>query len=180
MAITALCEAEIMSSSYGYYNWPVTFAEDTMSIACQYGAASESSTPLVVMATRYCDPRGEWRESNFSECANFADSTLRNISMVCAVDRACVVIADLNCSQLPLTDLSDITQGIFDSVVQATDSEGQDELNIDEIAQLYENIAEDCGTTMGVMLFCVSFEPLCVNNLLLFISVHLVLSKFGI
>lgn len=85
--VAALCEAERVSSSHGTYSWPVTVAEDSMSIACQYGAANFPSVTLAV-ARRYCDPRGEWRESNTSECATFTDSTIRNISDV----RMCNVI----------------------------------------------------------------------------------------
>ena len=81
----ALCEAEqVVDTSHGTYNWPVTRAEISITLSCQYGAAAEGST-VPAMATRQCDLRGRWSESNFSQCASFTDSTLRNISMVCAV-----------------------------------------------------------------------------------------------
>ena len=69
--------------SHGTYNWPVTKAEENMAIACEHGAAIEGSR---AEARRYCDLRGKWMESNFSECASFSVFTLRNISSV----RECV------------------------------------------------------------------------------------------
>jgi hypothetical protein len=43
---------------------------------------SSSGTPLLAVARRYCDPRGDWRESDFTDCASFTESTIRNISNV--------------------------------------------------------------------------------------------------
>ena len=82
--IAAFCEAETVVSSHGTYIWPVTPAEvSNMSIACQYGAAIITDGGPLAVARRYCDPRGDWEESNFTECASFTDSTIRNISSVC-------------------------------------------------------------------------------------------------
>lgn len=78
----ALCEPEVTSTSHGTYSWPVTRAEENVTISCQYGQALDGPLQTVV-AVRECDERGEWIESNFEQCASFSDSTLQNISIVC-------------------------------------------------------------------------------------------------
>lgn len=67
-------------TSRGSYYWPVTSAEMNETISCQFGGVLGSSVGPVVR--RQCDPRGDWIESNLTECASFSESTLRNISMV--------------------------------------------------------------------------------------------------
>ena len=76
----ALCQAEVDIVSKGTYMWPTISAELNETIRCQYGGATDSLTNPV--ARRICDMRGEWLESDFTECATFSDSTFRNISMV--------------------------------------------------------------------------------------------------
>jgi len=77
---TALCEAEVEATSRGAYSWPVTFAEMNETIWCQYGGVGGSQEGTV--ATRDCDERGQWKDSNLTECATFSESTLGNISTV--------------------------------------------------------------------------------------------------
>lgn len=76
----ALCEGEEEVIPQGTYFWPTISAEMNETISCQYGGVTESFIEPV--AKRECDPRGEWLETNLTECATFSDSTLRNISMV--------------------------------------------------------------------------------------------------
>ena len=103
------------------------------------------------MAARICDNRGEWVESNFSECASFSVSTLRNISKV-----ACGGIAKCyshnHILQLPLGpgNLPVITQGVFNAVDQARNSEDQSALNLEVIAREYRRL-ENCSATNEVI-----------------------------
>lgn len=76
----AFCEREEERVSRGTYEWRTISAEMNSNISCQYGGVMEDIFEPV--ARRECDPRGEWIETNFTECATFADSTLRNISKV--------------------------------------------------------------------------------------------------
>ena len=76
----ASCSAEREETSHGVYNWPLTSAEEKIDIYCQYGRSD--IIYVNPMARRYCDEYGEWVTSNFTECASFSISTLRNISMV--------------------------------------------------------------------------------------------------
>ena len=57
--------------------------------------------------------------------------------------------------QLPLsTSLPGITQGIYDSVLQATDDEDQSESNIKELARLYRSVDSNCTDEVNLLRLC--------------------------
>lgn len=69
-----------MEESYGRYFWPEVDADGSHSFFCQYGSSEmRFVTPMV---RRDCDEFGNWVSTNFTECASFSVSMLRNISMV--------------------------------------------------------------------------------------------------
>ena len=76
----AFCELNKEFTSHGTYTWPRTSAELYAISNCQYGGAVLELPGQ--MARRQCNPRGNWNESDLSECATFSNSTLRNITMV--------------------------------------------------------------------------------------------------
>ncbi len=61
-----------------------TFAEESDSLSCVYGAVDRDNQTLVNrgMALRYCDEYGNWEEVDLKDCLTFTKSRLLNITGV--------------------------------------------------------------------------------------------------
>ena len=156
--IPALCEEDlVVDAAYGSYNWTVAKAETKSFIACQFGAVNENSA-LPVVAIRHCDLRGNWLETNFSECATFSKSTLRNILSVRTKHKLfCQLLLNRDSSlQLSLntSNVANITEGVLDAIVQASIDEDQTESNLNQIVDVYKRFEMNC-TTENQVCTCV-------------------------
>ena len=65
---------------HGNYTWPRIAAELNFTMNCQYGGAIRGVQRQ--LARRSCDDRGQWKPTNFTECATFSESHLANLSNV--------------------------------------------------------------------------------------------------
>ena len=78
--ISAFCEKETESVSYGEYKWLRVPAESNETRNCQFGGAVSGMSGQ--LARRQCNDRGIWNPTNYSECATFSQSLLRNATEV--------------------------------------------------------------------------------------------------
>ncbi len=66
--------------SYGTYSWPRIEAEENETMNCEYGGLNPGIPGQ--FARKQCSDRGEWYPTNYSECASYTFSLLRNTSNV--------------------------------------------------------------------------------------------------
>ena len=77
--LVAYCDPEITSFTRGIYNWTETMAEDNVLQICVFGAINSN---VVGFVRRKCDPYGNWKESNLTECLTEANGILLEIQNV--------------------------------------------------------------------------------------------------